>query len=94
MALFKGLQELQLYEHLRPQIEFCTWSNSGNLSIKTNQKKFCDVNYAGTGKGSGLIFPSVPKLWEAYGLCCVLIGRPKTLKSDQMTRLQKKSRYY
>ena len=85
-----NIQELQLLVQYQPNIKLCIWNNSGYLSIKTTQRKFFDANYAGTGKDSGLSFPSVLKLCEAYGLPYVLVDSPKTLKARLSDAFAKK----
>ena len=48
-------------------IKIFVWNNNGYLSIRTTQNKFFDGRLLGTQPDSGISFPELTKIANAYG---------------------------
>ena len=70
-----NLQELQTVVHNCLNIKIFVLSNGGYLSIRTTQKNFFG-NLVGEGPSSGVGFPDMLKLAQAYGIPCLKIDEP------------------
>jgi acetolactate synthase I/II/III large subunit len=73
-SLQMNIQELQTLAHHRWPIKLFVWSNSGYLSIRTTQQNFFG-RLVGESAGSGVSFPDVVRLAEAYGIPVRRISR-------------------
>ena len=62
-----NIQELQTVVHNRLNIKLFVLNNNGYLSIRSTQKNFFE-KLVGEGPESGLTFPDIVKVAEAYGL--------------------------
>ena len=62
-----NIQELQTIAHLRLPIKIFILNNGGYLSIRTTQQNFFGRQY-GESAASGVSFPDMVKVAEAYGL--------------------------
>ena len=63
-----NLQELQTLVHHQLPVKLFVFSNEGYLSIRSTQKGFFGGHLVGEGPRSGVSFPDLIKLAEAYGL--------------------------
>lgn len=69
-----NIQELQTLVHYQLPVKIFVFSNGGYLSIRTTQKSFFDGHLVGEGPQSGVSFPDLVKLAEAYGLRAMRIA--------------------
>ncbi len=67
-----NIQELQTVAHHRLPLKIFVLNNEGYLSIRTSQANFFK-RFVGEGPGSGVTFPDMVKLAEAYGLSAMRI---------------------
>jgi acetolactate synthase-1/2/3 large subunit len=74
-----NIQELQTIAHYQLPIKLFVWNNNGYLSIRATQKKFFDGREIGTDKNSGVSFPEVKKISDAYGIKYFLISEVNEL---------------
>ena len=65
-SLQLNLQELQTVVHHHLPIKLFVLNNNGYLSIRTTQTKFFEGRLIGTDKSSGVSFPDLSRLAEAY----------------------------
>jgi len=63
-----NIQELQTLVHYQLPVKLFVWNNDGYLSIRATQRKFFDGRYIGTDKKSGISFPNLEKICDAYGI--------------------------
>jgi len=63
-----NIQELQTVVHYNLPLKLFIWNNNGYLSIRATQRKFFDGRAIGTEKESGISFPEVEKIADAYGI--------------------------
>lgn len=63
-----NIQELQTVVHNKLPIKLFVWNNNGYLSIRTTQSKFFDGRFIGTDSASGVSFPDLNKIADAYGI--------------------------
>jgi acetolactate synthase I/II/III large subunit len=70
-----NLQELQTVVHNRLNIKIFLLSNGGYLSIRTTQRNFFG-NLVGEGPTSGVGFPDMLKLAQAYGIPSLKLDEP------------------
>lgn len=63
-----NIQELQTMKHYNLPLKLFVWNNNGYLSIRATQRKFFDGRAVGTDKDSGISFPEVEKIANAYGI--------------------------
>jgi acetolactate synthase I/II/III large subunit len=68
-----NLQELQTIAHHRLPVKIFVLNNGGYLSIRTTQKSFFEGHFIGEGPGSGVSFPNMVRVAEAYGIPAVRI---------------------
>jgi acetolactate synthase-1/2/3 large subunit len=72
-SLQPNILELQTLAHHRFNIKTFVINNDGYGSIRNTQKTFFDGFFVGSTPGSGVTFPNLRKICEAYGLpyvCC------------------------
>lgn len=74
-----NIQELQTIVHNKLPIKIFVWNNDGYLSIRSTQAKFCDGRLIGTDKSSGVSFPSLTKIANAYGIKYFKVSHNKSL---------------
>jgi acetolactate synthase-1/2/3 large subunit len=67
-SLQMNLQELQTIKHNRLPVKIIVINNEGYLSIKTTQEKTFNGNYIGVDSDTGVSFPSLDKIANAYDL--------------------------
>lgn len=67
-SLQMNLQELQTIVHNNLPIKLFVWNNDGYLSIRNTQNKFFNGRAVGTDSQSGVSFPNIEKISQAYGL--------------------------
>jgi acetolactate synthase-1/2/3 large subunit len=63
-----NIQELQTIVHHQLPIKIFVMNNGGYLSIRTTQQSFFGGNFVGEGPRSGVSFPDIVRLAEAYGI--------------------------
>jgi acetolactate synthase-1/2/3 large subunit len=81
-----NIQELQTIAHHRLPIKIFMLNNNGYLSVKQTQDAFFNGRYVACNAASGVSFPDIRKIGEAYGLGTALIDRHNGLreKIDQI----------
>ena len=67
-SLQMNVQELQTVRHYRPNVKLFIINNDGYASIRNTQKAFFSGHLVGTGRSSGVSFPPLERLADAYGL--------------------------
>jgi acetolactate synthase-1/2/3 large subunit len=67
-SLQPNIQELQTLAHHRFNIKTFVINNGGYASIRNTQKNFFQGFFVGSTPGSGVTFPDLRKICEAYGL--------------------------
>jgi acetolactate synthase-1/2/3 large subunit len=67
-SLQMNLQELQTIVHHDLPIKLFVWNNDGYLSIRASQRKFFNGRLIGSDRTSGISFPELRKIAEAYGI--------------------------
>ncbi len=67
-SLQMNIQELQTLRHHNLPVKLFVLNNNGYLSIRQTQKGFFDGRLVGESPQSGVSFPNISKLAEAYGL--------------------------
>jgi acetolactate synthase I/II/III large subunit len=70
-----NLQELQTIVHHRLPVKIFVLNNGGYLSIRTTQKTFFQGNFVGESPRSGVSFPDMVRIAEAYGIPARRIGQ-------------------
>jgi acetolactate synthase-1/2/3 large subunit len=75
-----NIQELQTIKHYNLPVKLIVWNNNGYLSIRATQNKFFDGRKIGTDSESGVSFPEVEKIANAYGLPYVKINNVSELR--------------
>ena len=73
-SLQMNIQELQTIRHHNLPIKLFVWNNGGYLSIRTTQKKFFEGREIGTDEDSGVSFPSLARIVDAYDLDYVRVS--------------------
>ena len=63
-----NIQELQTIVHYNLPIKIFVWNNGGYLSIRETQTKFFDGRLIGADHTSGISFPNLHKIANAYGI--------------------------
>ena len=74
-----NIQELQTIVHHDLPIKLFVWNNDGYLSIRATQRKFFDERYIGTDSTSGVSFPELEKIANAYGMEYCRLDKTKDL---------------
>lgn len=67
-SLQMNIQELQTLVGYHLPVKLFVWNNDGYLSIRATQNKFFDGRFIGTDKTSGVTFPNLEKIADAYGI--------------------------
>ncbi|MFA6074227.1 MAG: thiamine pyrophosphate-binding protein [Negativicutes bacterium] len=81
-SLQMNIQELQTIVHNKLSIKLIVFNNDGYLLIRTTQKNFQAGRYMGESSSTGVSFPDLQKLANAYGI--------KYLRITSETELDKK----
>lgn len=63
-----NIQELQTLVFHRYPVKLFIWNNDGYLSIRATQSKFFNGRFIGADRTSGVSFPDVCKIAQAYGI--------------------------
>lgn len=74
-SLQLNIQEFQTLVQYNLPIKLFVMNNNGYLSIRATQKKFFEGRLFGTDEKSGISFPNLRKVCEAYGLQYALIDK-------------------
>lgn len=77
-----NIQELQTFVHHRFPIKIFVWNNDGYLSIRATQNKFFDGRFIGTDSTSGVSFPELRKIADAYGIEYVRIDKIQDIQTQ------------
>ncbi len=80
-SLQMNIQELQTIKHHNLPIKLFVWNNGGYLSIRTTQKKFFEGREIGTDEESGVSFPSLSMVVDAYDLNYIRVSDYDSLSS-------------
>jgi acetolactate synthase-1/2/3 large subunit len=67
-SLQMNIQEFQTMVHYQLPLKLFVVNNDGYLSIKITQESFFNGREVAAGKNSGVSFPNLKKVCEAYGL--------------------------
>lgn len=67
-SLQMNIQELQSIVYRQLPIKLFIWNNNGYLSTKSAQRNFFDDQYIGANSRTGLSFPELKKISNAYGI--------------------------
>lgn len=78
-SLQMNIQELQTLVHYNLPIKLFVINNDGYLSIKITQENFFNGREVASGKNSGVSFPDLKKICDAYGLSYVNINHNNQL---------------
>jgi len=81
-SLQMNLQELQTIVHHDLPIKLFVWNNDGYLSIRASQRKFFNGRLIGSDRTSGVSFPQLRKISEAYGIKYFRAAESSTLDDD------------
>ena len=63
-----NIQELQTILHYKLPIKIFVINNNGYLSIRQTQARFFGSRFIGEGENSGVSFPDIKKIAQAYGI--------------------------
>jgi len=75
-----NIQELQTIKHHNYPVKLIVWNNKGYLSIRATQNKFFNGRRIGTDELSGVSFPEVERIANAYELPYVKIENSLELR--------------
>jgi acetolactate synthase-1/2/3 large subunit len=67
-SLQMNIQELQTLVQCQRPIKVFVWNNNGYMSMRSTQGKFFDGRFIGADASSGISFPDLKKLADAYGI--------------------------
>lgn len=83
-----NIQELQTIVHHQLPMKIFIFNNGGYLSIRSTQKGLFNGNYVGESAVSGVSFPDMVKIAEAYGIPAVTINNHSEMKQTIETVMQ------
>ena len=86
-SLQMNIQELQTIVHNKLPIKLIVFNNDGYLLIRTTQKNFQAGRYMGESSSTGVSFPNLQRLANAYGLKYIKIASEDEL-SDKLDELR------
>jgi len=75
-SLQQTLQEISLMALHRLNIKLLVLNNDGYLSIRASQKNYFDGRLFGTDEKTGVLFPDLAKIADAYGVDYYKIDKP------------------
>jgi acetolactate synthase-1/2/3 large subunit len=75
-----NLQELQTVVHYQLPVKIFVFENAGYLSIRTMQRNYFDGRLVGEGPTSGVSFPDLMRVAEAYGIASSEIQRHSDIR--------------
>jgi acetolactate synthase-1/2/3 large subunit len=78
-SLQMNIQELQTIVHHKIPTKIFVLNNNGYMSIRRTQKTYFDGRYVGAGPESGVSFPDLTKVAQAYGIRYVSIHHEKDM---------------
>jgi acetolactate synthase-1/2/3 large subunit len=81
-SLMLNLQELQTVAHHRLPVKIIVMNNDGYLSQRSTQKSFFNC-MIGEGPASGVSFPDMVKVGQAFGLPSIRLENPVFLPALQ-----------
>lgn len=81
-AFQMNIQELQTLVHYDLPIKLFIWNNNGYLSIRATQAKFFNGRLIGADRTSGVSFPELKKIAEAYGIKYFKAANSSTLDQE------------
>lgn len=81
-SLQMNLQELQTIVTYKLPIKLFVLNNYGYVSIRQTQDAFFEGRYVACDPGSGVCFPDILKVAQAYGLKTVLLSNQDTMKEQ------------
>jgi acetolactate synthase-1/2/3 large subunit len=81
-----NIQELQTVKHYNLPVKLIVWNNNGYLSIRATPDKFFDGRRIGTDSKSGVSFPEVERIANAYELPYVKIKDVSELR-EKLTNI-------
>jgi len=81
-SLQMNLQELQTIVHYQLPLKLIVINNEGYLSIKMSQASFFNGNEVASGKDTGVSFPDLEKIANAYGIPYVAIKNNDEIDSQ------------
>ncbi len=77
-----NIQELQTIKHHNYPIKIFVLNNEGYLSIRTTQRKFFNDRFVGTDEASGISFPEIENIANAYGIKYFSLKNNKEVEND------------
>jgi acetolactate synthase-1/2/3 large subunit len=77
-----NIQELQTIVQNKFPVKIVLFNNGGYLLIRVTQNNFLDSRHIGIDKDSGVSFPNLKKISEAYGIDYMCIADIKDLDTD------------
>ncbi|MBU2647039.1 thiamine pyrophosphate-binding protein [bacterium] len=80
-SLQMNIQELQTILTNNMPVKIFVVNNKGYFSIRSTQQRFFNDHYVGEGTESGVSFPSLKKISEAYGIIYYKVSESKKLDS-------------
>jgi acetolactate synthase-1/2/3 large subunit len=80
----QNLQEIGTVERQGLPIKMFIMSNEGYASIRTSQKSYFNGNYVGCDIQTGLGLPNWEKIFEAYGVNCLVLDVKDPFNDDFM----------
>lgn len=89
-SLQLNIQELQTVVHSRMPVKLFVLNNNGYMSIRATQTKFFEGRLIGTDKSSGLSFPGVARIADAYRIPYRLIDSVENARAviDEVLALE------
>ena len=79
-SLQMNIQEIQTLVHYGLNVKLFVLNNDGYLSIRASQKNYFENRFIGESDISGVSFPDILKLAEAYGIKAVRVSDIKKLE--------------
>lgn len=74
-SLMQNVQEMETLRCYDRNVKVFVMNNGGYFSIRQTQKKFFQGHFVGEGTGSGLSFPSMERLADAFGAAYYRLDR-------------------
>ena len=86
-SLQQNIQELQTLIQYNLPIKLFVLNNDGLNSTRVMQKNYFEDRFLGESKNSGISFPDIIKVADAYGINAIRISNQKELSTDLNTVL-------